>query len=181
MNRAHSMPFGAEVAGGGTRFRLWAPACRRVMLELGGDAPRSSEMAPERDGWHAARVEGVGAGMAYAFRLEDGVRVPDPASRSNPRDPGEPSSVVDPRAFEWTDDAWHGRPWREAALYELHIGTFTPEGTFAAAIGKLDHLASCGVTALEVMPVAEFAGTRSWGYDGVLPFAPDASYGSPDD
>jgi maltooligosyltrehalose trehalohydrolase len=181
MNRAHSMPFGAEVAGGGTRFRLWAPACRRVLLELGGDSSRSIEMAPEEGGWHAARVEGVGAGMAYAFRLEDGARVPDPASRSNPRDPSGPSMVVDPRAFEWTDDAWHGRPWREAALYELHIGAFTPEGTFAAAIGKLDHLASCGVTALEVMPVADFAGMRNWGYDGVLAFAPDASYGSPDD
>ncbi|MGZ5041552.1 MAG: malto-oligosyltrehalose trehalohydrolase [Usitatibacter sp.] len=180
MNRAHAMPFGAEVGGGGTRFRLWAPACDRVKLEL-GDGARSVEMAREDGGWHCARVEGVGAGTPYAFRLEDGARVPDPASRSNPRDVGEPSVVVDPKAFEWTDDAWRGRPWREAVLYELHIGAFTKEGTFAAAAARLDHLARCGITALEVMPVADFAGERNWGYDGVLPFAPDAAYGTPDD
>ena len=181
MKRAHSMPFGAEMAGGGTRFRLWAPAQPRVRLELGKDTPRVVDMAPEEGGWHAARIEGVAAGTPYAFRLESCERVPDPAARANPWDVNGPSAVVDPRAFEWTDDAWQGRPWREAVVYEMHVGTFTPEGTFAAAVAKLDHLAKCGVTAIEVMPVADFAGTRNWGYDGVLPFAPDAAYGTPED
>ena len=190
MKRAHSMPFGAQMAGGGTRFRLWAPACPRVRLEIGKHSPpadglpgqaRVVDMTAEDGGWHTARVEAIPAGTAYSFLLEDGTRVPDPASRSNPWDVKGPSAVVDPRAFEWTDDAWQGRPWREAVVYELHIGTFTGAGTFAAAIGKLDHLAACGVTAIEVMPVADFAGTRNWGYDGVLPFAPDAAYGAPGD
>ena len=181
MKRAHSMPFGAEMGGGGTRFRLWAPACRSVRLELGKNAPRVLAMTAEEGGWHAVRVEGVAAGTAYAFRLDNGARVPDPASRSNPWDVNEPSVVVDPRAFEWTDDAWSGRPWHEAVVYELHIGTFTAQGTFAAAVEKLDHLAQCGITAIEVMPLADFAGARNWGYDGVLPFAPEASYGAPEE
>ncbi len=175
------MPFGAQVAGGGTRFRLWAPACERVTLELGRETSRAVEMTAQEGGFHEARVEGVAAGTAYAFRLPDGTRVPDPASRSNPWDVNEASAVVDPRSFEWTDDAWQGRPWREAVVYELHIGAFTAAGTFTGAIEKLDHLAACGITAIEVMPVADFAGARNWGYDGVLPFAPDASYGTPDD
>jgi malto-oligosyltrehalose trehalohydrolase len=138
-------------------------------------------MKAEDGGWHSARVEAVGAGTPYTFLLEDGTSVPDPASRSNPWDVSGASAVVDPRAFEWTDDAWHGRPWHEAVVYEMHVGTFTPEGTFAAAIGKLDHLVRCGITAVEVLPVADFPGTRNWGYDGVLLFAPDAAYGTPDD
>lgn len=181
MNRAHSMPFGAEVAGGGARFRLYAPASPKVALEIGHENPRVVDMVAGEDGWHCARVEGAGAGTAYAFRLASGHVVPDPASRSNPWDVTGPSALVDPRAFEWTDDAWQGRPWHEAVVYELHIGTFTPEGTFAAAMGKLDHLAACGITAIELMPVADFPGDRGWGYDGVLPFAPDAAYGTPDD
>ena len=175
------MPFGAEMAGGGTRFRLWAPACRQVRLELGSDAPRTIEMAAEEGGWHSARVEGLPAGTAYAFRLDNGARVPDPASRSNPLDVNEPSALVDPRAFEWTDDAWRGRPWHEAVVYELHVGTFTAAGTFAAAVERLDHLAACAITAVELMPIADFPGARNWGYDGVLPFAPDAAYGAPEE
>ena len=181
MKRAHKMAFGAEMAGGGARFRLWAPASPTVRLEIGRDDPRVIEMQAQAQGWHEVRVEGLGAGTAYAFRLAGGQRVPDPASRFNPWDVNEPSALVDPRAFEWTDDAWQGRPWREAVVCEVHIGTFTPEGTFAAATAKLDHLCACGVTAVEIMPVSDFAGRRGWGYDGVLPFAPDASYGTPDD
>ena len=181
MRRAHSMPFGAEMSDGGARFRLWAPACDRVALEIGKDSPRAIDMTREEGGWHAARVEALPAGTAYAFRLDDATRVPDPASRSNPWDVEGPSALVDPRAFEWSDDAWRGRPWHEAVVYELHVGTFTSEGTFLAAIGKLDHLAAAGITAIELMPIAEFPGARSWGYDGVLPFAPDAAYGTPED
>ena len=110
-----------------------------------------------------------------------GCFVPDPASRFQPEDVHGPSEVVDPAAYAWADRDWRGRPWHEAVIYELHIGTFTPEGSFIGAIGKLDHLASLGVTAIEIMPVADFPGRRNWGYDGVALYAPDASYGRPED
>jgi maltooligosyltrehalose trehalohydrolase len=181
MRLAHAMPFGAECRAGATRFRLWAPSSTRVGLELGRSAPRVLEMQAQEDGWHELVVPGVGAGAAYAFRVDDGRIVPDPASRANPWDVGGPSMVVDPRDFEWDDGTWRGRPWHEAVVYELHVGTFTGEGTFAAAIARLDHVAALGVTAIELMPVADFAGARNWGYDGVLPFAPDAAYGFPED
>jgi malto-oligosyltrehalose trehalohydrolase len=181
MNRAHSMPFGAELSEGGARFRLWAPAMKALHVELGRESPHAVPMQAGEGGWHSVRVEGVRAGTAYAFVLDDGTRVPDPASRANPWDVNGPGLVVDPRAFEWSDDAWSGRPWGEAAIYELHVGTFTAAGTFASAIERLDHVARCGFTAIELMPVADFRGKRGWGYDGVLAFAPDASYGTPDD
>jgi maltooligosyltrehalose trehalohydrolase len=178
MKRLHQMPFGAEYADGNCRFRLWAPARARVELLL-DDSPQA--MAARDGGWHELTLNGVAPGALYSYRVDDAAAVPDPASRANPQDADGPSAVVDPRAFEWTDDAWRGRPWHEAVLYELHIGTFTRAGTFAAAIGRLDYLAGIGITAIEVMPVAEFPGERNWGYDGVLPFAPDAAYGTPED
>ena len=182
MKRMHSMPFGAEMGLRSTRFRLWAPACDSVELELGeGRAQRKLAMRAAGEGFHELEVEGVTAGTPYAFRVKDRTTVPDPASRSNPRDVNAPSVVVDPRAFDWPDDGWRGRPWNEAVICEMHVGTFTPEGTFAAATGKLDYLRDAGLTAIEVLPVADFAGQRNWGYDGVLPFAPDASYGTPED
>src|SRR5258708_38542601 len=115
-------------------------------------------MAAGEDGWHRARLEGVAAGAAYAFRREDGALVPDPASRANPWDVHGPSAVVDPRAFEWSDDAWRGRPWHEAVVYELHVGTFTAEGTVRPALERLDHLADCGATAIQGMPGGELPG-----------------------
>ena len=107
--------------------------------------------------------------------------MPDPASRYNPEDVHGPSEVVDPGAFEWSDGDWSGRPWEDAVLYELHVGTFSPEGTFAGVEARLDYLAALGATAIELMPVGDFPGKRGWGYDGVLPFAPDAAYGRPED
>ena len=182
MKRAHAMPFGAEYRGAETRFRLWAPGCPRVRLELGRHKPRVLEMRPQEDGWHELVVADVLPGEAYAFRVKDGMpAVPDPASRSNPWDVNGPSAVVHPHAYDWRDGEWRGRPWREAVVYELHVGTFTPEGTFLAAIAKLDHLEALGITCIELLPLADFAGARNWGYDGVLPFAPDAAYGSPED
>jgi malto-oligosyltrehalose trehalohydrolase len=173
------MPFGAELGSDGrTRFRLWAPACRRVDLALRGETPRA--MTPVTPGWFEATAMAP-ADTSYAFILDGGRRVPDPASRANPDDVHGPSRVVDPLAYEWADDAWTGRPWTEAVVYELHVGTFTPRGTFAAALDRLDYLADLGVTALELMPVADFPGACNWGYDGVLPFAPDATYGTPAD
>jgi malto-oligosyltrehalose trehalohydrolase len=133
------------------------------------------------DGWHKLVTPVAGPGSRYWFRLPSGLQVPDPASRYQPEDVHGPSEVVDTAAWRWNDDDWKGRPWREAVLYELHVGTYTPEGTFRALITKLDYLASLGVTAVEIMPVSDFPGRRNWGYDGVLPYAPDSSYGRPED
>jgi malto-oligosyltrehalose trehalohydrolase len=179
VSRAHRMPFGAELREDGVRFRLWAPSHAEIGLELDGAAPVA--MRREAGGWHELVTGGARAGTRYRFVLPDGLRVPDPAARHQPEDVHGPSEVVDPAAHRWTDGAWRGRPWEEAVIYELHVGAFTPEGTFRAAIGRLDHLAGLGVTAIEIMPVAEFPGARNWGYDGVLPYAPDASYGRPED
>ncbi|HUP98313.1 MAG TPA: malto-oligosyltrehalose trehalohydrolase [Usitatibacter sp.] len=182
MKRRHQMPFGAQFADAATRFRLWAPGVPSVTLELGRAGPRKVPMQAKGEGWYEALVEGVRPGEAYAFRTHaDSPAVPDPASRSNPWDVNEPSAVIDPGAYAWKDGAWRGRPWHEAVVYELHLGTFSPEGTYLGAIGKLDHLVATGVTALEIMPVADFRGRRNWGYDGVLQYAPDAAYGTPED
>jgi len=175
------MPFGAAVDGGGTRFRLWAPGAREVAVIAGTAAGEATAMAPLAGGWFEAHVPGAGAGVRYAFRIDAGPTVPDPASRSNPDGVHAASAVVDPGAYAWRQGDWRGRPWEDAVLYELHVGTFTPKGTFAAAAGRFAELAQIGITAVELMPVAAFAGRRNWGYDGVLPFAPAASYGAPDD
>ncbi|MBE0614507.1 MAG: malto-oligosyltrehalose trehalohydrolase [Burkholderiales bacterium] len=182
MKRRHAMPFGAEtLSDGRTRFRLWAPGIKALTLEVGaGPTPSRTSMTSVGEGWFETVAADAPAGTRYAF-LAGELHFPDPASRSNPGDVHQPSMVVDPLAFDWKDGSWIGRPWEEAVIYELHIGTFTPEGTFAAAIERLDYLAELGVTALEIMPVADFPGERNWGYDGVLPFAPDTAYGKPED
>ena len=180
MKHRHRMPFGAEAGSDGrTRFRLWAPASNRIGLVLRDGAARP--MKQLADGWFELATGDAPAGTPYLFEVEDGWRIPDPASRWNPDDVHRASRVVDPDDFEWHDDGWPGRPWEETVLYELHVGTFTPRGTFAAVIERLDYLAEIGVTAIELMPVADFPGRRNWGYDGVLPFAPDGAYGTPDD
>ena len=163
----------------GIGFRIWAPAQERVSLALEG---RSSAIPMERreDGFFEIFVERIGAGALYRFELTDGTHVPDPASRFQPRDVHGPSEAIDHDAYRWREP-WQGRAWDDVVLYELHIGAFTPEGSFAAAARKLDHLVELGVTAVEVMPVADFRGRWGWGYDGVYPYAPDASYGRPED
>ncbi|MDB5554168.1 MAG: malto-oligosyltrehalose trehalohydrolase [Rhizobium sp.] len=133
------------------------------------------------NGWHTLDVAGAGAGTRYCFVLEDGTEVPDPASRYQPLDVHGPSEIIDPRSYQWKCLDWAGRPWSETVIYELHMGTFTEAGTFRAAIEKLDHLKEFGITAIQIMPLADFRGRRNWGYDGVLPYAPDSSYGHPDD
>jgi maltooligosyltrehalose trehalohydrolase len=177
------MPFGAELIGPEkTRFRLWAPKASEIVLLLDAtDAQRRVTMRLDADGWHEAVVDGVGAGARYEYMLEDGLRLPDPASRFQPDDVHGLSEVVDPASYDWADSEWRGRPWHEAVVYELHVGTFTPAGTFRGVAAKLDHLAALGVTAIELMPVSDFPGRRNWGYDGVLPFAPDAAYGRPEE
>ena len=174
------MPHGAQWRGqGGSRFRLWAPAQARIDLVIEGRDPLTME--PTGQGWHELVVADAQPGSLYRFRLPDGLLVPDPASRFQPQDVHGPSEVIDPYAFSWKDGTWTGRPWHETVLYELHVGAFTPEGTFAAAIAMLDHLVALGVNAVEIMPVADFPGGRNWGYDGVLLYAPDSSYGRPED
>jgi malto-oligosyltrehalose trehalohydrolase len=179
----HEMPFGAQpTRGGGARFRLWAPGAQGVELLLGdGAGAGSGAMTALPGGWFERTVPRADGLTHYAFRIDQQSVVPDPASRSNGGDVHGPSAFVDPRAFDWTDESWRGRPWHEAVIYELHVGCFTAEGTFAAAIVRLDALVALGVTAIELMPVADFSGRRGWGYDGVLPFAPKTAYGTPDD
>ncbi len=132
------------------------------------------------DGWYELISPSASAGTRYKFRIDDDVEVPDPAARANEDIEGA-SIVVDPLKYEWRTEQWRGRPWHEAVIYELHVGTFSPEGTFAGIETRLDHLVELGITVIELMPIADFPGDRGWGYDGVLPFAPDAAYGTPDE
>jgi len=176
------MPFGAEVLDGAVSFRLWAPAAERVDLCLQGEGEETFlPLEPQPDGWFCLETDRAQPGVLYQYRINGERRVSDPVSRFQPQGVHGPSQVIDPHSWDWQDEGWQGRPWQEAVIYELHVGCFTTEGTFAAVIDKLDYLVELGVTALELMPVASFPGTRNWGYDGVLPFAPDPSYGTPED
>ena len=183
MKRRHSMPFGAErQPNGALRFRLWAPGARYVDLCLESESGTSLlPMKREDNGWYGLVTNQAKIGSRYRYRIDGGQRVPDPASRWQPQDVHAPSQVIDPEAWNWTDDGWQGRPWEEAVIYELHVGSFTESGTFAAVTPHLAELAELGVTAIELMPLADFPGRRNWGYDGVLPFAPDSVYGRPED
>jgi len=171
--------FGPVLKDDSTTFRLWAPKEGRIELLIEGRSPEP--MQRNADGWHALDLAWTGAGMRYRFVLEDGTIVPDPASRYQPLDVHGPSELIDPQAYRWKCPGWAGRPWIETVIYELHMGTFSEAGTFRAAIEKLDHLEALGITAIQIMPLADFPGARNWGYDGVLPYAPDSSYGHPDD
>jgi malto-oligosyltrehalose trehalohydrolase len=182
MKRRHEMPFGAEFRDDGTiRFRLWAPAVASVGLCLVDPDDREVEMQAIGGGWFELVSHDARPCSRYTFRINGTENVPDPASRFQPSGVHGPSEVIDPKAFSWQDENWKGRPWDEAVVYELHVGTFTAEGTFAAAEAKLDYLSNLGVNAVEIMPVSTFPGQRNWGYDGVLPYAPAGTYGRPDD
>jgi malto-oligosyltrehalose trehalohydrolase len=174
MNERH---FGATLTADGASFRLWAPAAKRVDLLL--DKPHPLRRG--KDGWFSADIPGIRAGTRYKFRIDDEVDVPDPASAFQPDDVSGPSEVIDHRSYRWRAADWRGRPWQDTVLIESHVGTFTPQGTYRAMIDRLDHLVSTGITALELLPLADFAGARNWGYDGVLWYAPDSVYGRPDD
>jgi maltooligosyltrehalose trehalohydrolase len=169
--------FGTRLTADGATFRLWAPAAKRVDLLL----EKSRPLRRGEDGWFSIDVPGVRAGARYKFRIDDEIDVPDPASAFQPDDVSGPSEVTDHASYRWRASDWRGRPWQETVLIETHVGTFTREGSYRAMIGKLDHLADTGITALELMPLADFAGQRNWGYDGVLWYAPDHVYGNPDD
>jgi maltooligosyltrehalose trehalohydrolase len=169
--------FGARPTRDGTSFRLWAPAAKRVEVLL--DKPQP--MRRGDDGWFLADISAVKAGARYKFRIDDEIDVPDPASAFQPDDVSGPSEVIDHASHRWRAGDWRGRPWQETVLIETHVGTFTPQGSYRAMIEKLDHLVRTGITALELMPLADFAGQRGWGYDGVLWYAPDSAYGRPED
>ena len=171
-----AMRFGPQITPEGVTFRLWAPAAKRVDLLL----DRPHPMPALADGWYEAAIAGAGAGTRYQYRIDGETVVPDPASHFQPEDVFGSSEVIDHTQYQWRAN-WRGRAWQDAAVLELHVGTFTPCGTFGGAIANLDHVRETGLTAIELMPVADFAGRRNWGYDGVLLYAPDSAYGRPDD
>ncbi len=160
-------------------MRVWAPACTGVEFAIDGGASHRLERA--EDGYFEARIPGVTAGTRYWFRLDGDQLRPDPVSRFQPDGPHGPSVIVDPSAFRWTDQSWTGIDPRGQVIYELHAGTFTPEGTWRAAVAQLEELKELGITVVELMPVAEFPGRFGWGYDGVDLYAPTRVYGAPDD
>ena len=167
---------GATVLPGGrVAFALWAPAQESVSVAIEGGPLVPMDRSP--DGWFTAETD-CSAGTAYRFRLSDGMEVPDPASRAQQDDVHGPSMVVDPARHAWADAGWTGKPWRDAVIYELHAGTM---GGFKGVQDRLADLRALGITAIEIMPVNDFPGRHNWGYDGVLPYAPDRAYGSPDD
>lgn len=175
------MPIGAEVVDGGVHFRVWAPRSRKVAVQLDSGAKATAiELQPETGGYFSGLIPEAQPGMRYKYQLDSGT-FPDPASRFQPDGPHGPSQIVDPSAFRWTDKNWHGVPREGQVIYEMHIGTFTPQGSLRSAAEQLPELASFGVTLLEIMPVADFPGRFGWGYDGVDLFAPTRLYGAADD
>ena len=187
MNTCHNTyQFGPQdLSDGRTVFRLWAPTAATVTLHI-ETAGKKHQHAMERDqdGWFATSLE-VSGPCLYRFLIDNSQKIPDPASRYQPQDVHGPGLYVPPTGRESHQrqprGVWRGRPWPETVIYELHVGTFTPEGTLAAATNRLDYLADLGITAVELMPLADFPGQRNWGYDGALLFAVDSSYGTPDD
>jgi len=176
---AWELQFGASVVPSGVQFRLWAPRLPAVQVAIGDDPSQAIAMHPQGDGEFTAFAEGLRAGADYMYLLEGGRRLPDPVSRWQPCGVHRPSRVVDPADFAWSDRDWRGIPLEDYIIYELHTGTFTPEGTFEAVIPRLPYLRDLGVTALELMPVAQFPGSHNWGYDGVALYAPQSTYGGP--
>lgn len=173
------IPLGASYLGGGRcRFWVWAPHARKVEVHLVSPEERMATLEALERGYHGAEMERVHPGALYLYRLDGGKERPDPASRYQPQGVHNPSQVVDP-AFPWEDQGWLGIPLRDYVLYELHVGTFSPEGTFEAVIPHLEELKDLGITAVGLMPVAQFPGNRNWGYDGVYPFAAQDTYGGP--
>src|SRR5438876_4536657 len=177
------LPVGADIVAGGVHFRVWAPRATRVDGVIERQASTDTRgLDAEPDGYFSTLVADLSDGALYRYRLDEQERLlPDPASRFQPQGPHGPSRVVDPDRFDWTDRGWRGVTRDGQVPYELHVGTFTCEGTWAAAMRELPALARLGVTVLEVMPVADFAGRFGWGYDGVDLFAPTRLYGEPDD
>lgn len=176
------LDLGATPVGeGAVRFRVWAPRANHVAVQVLDSGRRPVPMQPRESGYFEVTVEGVRAGARYLYVLDGAAARPDPASRSQPDGVHQASAVVDPEAFRWTDQAWRGLPFNDLIIYELHTGTFTETGTFDAIIPHLHSLRhEVGITAIELMPVAQFPGGRNWGYDGTYLYAPQSTYGGPD-
>jgi maltooligosyltrehalose trehalohydrolase len=172
-----SFPLGATCVEGGAVFRVWAPACRTVEIVIDGRRPTA--MTRREEGVWELRLPDVPTGTRYQYRLNGDRYRPDPTSRWQPEGVHGRSVLVDPQAFTWTDEGFRGHAVEDLVVYELHVGTFTPVGTFDAVISRLPALVELGVTAVELMPIAEFPGSRNWGYDGVHLFAPQSTYGGP--
>jgi maltooligosyltrehalose trehalohydrolase len=171
---------GATYLGAGrSQFCVWAPLAHTVQVHLVAPHERLVPLARSPHGYHQAIIDGVEPGCLYLYRLDDHLERPDPASRAQPQDVHGPSQVVDAH-FAWEDQRCAGLALQEYLFYELHVGTFTPAGTFKAIIPYLDDLQALGITALDLMPIAQFPGRRNWGYDGVYPFAAQTSYGGPE-
>ncbi|MDB5334799.1 MAG: treZ, partial [Planctomycetaceae bacterium] len=179
MSERRRYPIGAEPTSDGVHFRVWAPDRREVAIVVDGQP--AQRLKAEGNGYFSGLQAGIAQGARYRIQLDQGEAFPDPASRFQPDGPHGPSQVVDPHQFAWTDSAWPGHGLLGLVIYELHIGTFTPEGTWAAATHELQELAGIGINCVEVMPVADFAGEFGWGYDGVNLFAPTRLYGTPDE
>lgn len=184
LHRVHAMQFGTHFSPDGIHFRLWAPQARQVnlLLNVSGekiDLPMTASDA--HDGWFSISTTKAKKGDSYQFIIDKDLAVPDPASRYQPNDVHGASEIIDPEEFEWHDGEWLGKPWESTILYELNVGTFSKEGTFKGIENKLDDLVKLGITAIELMPISDFPGRWGWGYDGVLPFGPEAGYGRPED
>ena len=179
----HEMPFGARVnEDGSVGFNLWAPDAKTIDLKLlraSGDI--ILPMDKREHGWFRVITNEAGAGTLYMYERDGGQTFPDPASRYQPEGIHGPSQVIDAKSYQWNDASWRGRPWNETAIYELHVGTFTEAGNYGGIQRKLDYLQKLGVTAIELMPLAQGPGTRSWGYDGAYLYAPETVFGSPND
>ncbi len=182
-HHVHEMPFGPRLLeSGGYEFRLFAPSAKSVDLCLYlPDGESITTMKKSSDDWYKLTVDTARVGQRYHFIIDGGMRVPDPASRFQPEDVHGPSELIDPTQFRWDDDDWRGKPWNEAIIYETHLGTFSPDGTYEGLNQKLDYLVELGITAIEILPLSDFPGRFGWGYDGVLPYAPDSIYGRPED
>jgi len=175
-----TLPYGATLKGGQAEFRVWAPFQRELTLRLIRAGNSGEDIPMQRDGEDFVATATASAGDRYCYVLDDGLAVPDPVSRLLPEGVHGAAEIVDPAAFRWSDGAWRGLDLREYVVYELHVGTFTPEATFDGVMKKLAYLKALGISVLEIMPVAAFPGTRDWGYDGVSPYAVQANYGGPD-
>ncbi|NLP60028.1 malto-oligosyltrehalose trehalohydrolase [Paraburkholderia sacchari] len=178
----HCLPFGAQLTGAAhaqphTRFRFWAPSCGKVQLVFENEACAPIDMTPTGNGWYEAQAQ-CGSGTLYRYRIGAGQLVPDPASRFQPQGVHGPSEVLDARGYAWRHTHWRGRPWEETVLYELHVGAL---GGYRGVMKRLPALADIGITAIELMPLNDYPGERGWGYDVVLPYAPHAAYGTPDE
>jgi maltooligosyltrehalose trehalohydrolase len=174
------LDLGAEVRAEGVRFRVWAPKCQRVEVAIEGERSPLFLLCPEEDGYFSGMVPHLQAGALYRYRLDGDQYYPDPCSRFQPEGPHGPSMVVAPQAYQWHDPDWPGVRMPGQVIYELHVGTFTPEGTFDTAARELAELKRLGITLIEIMPVAEFPGRWNWGYDGVDLYAPSHTYGDPE-